>query len=237
MKILEIKRMIKTNGVEMCCLQETKLEQVDSRHGLDLWPGQEFDWAWSEAEGRSGGLISIWNKHRFEKTSSWHIKGLLVVNDRWTEDNEEMVVMNVYASCSSVEKAQLWDSINLVIEQNNTTKICVARDFNAIRAEGERSGRGDTIDRRDIRLFDDFISSSGLIDLKLWGHFFTWYKPDGSCKSKLDRIMVNKEWMEWKPDLKLKSLGRSISDHCPLLLGYSITEWGPKSFKFFNGWV
>ncbi|KAL8501606.1 hypothetical protein ACS0TY_020933 [Phlomoides rotata] len=148
-----------------------------------------------------------------------------------------MVVINVYAPCDFADKALLWDMINLVITQNMAAKICVVGDFNSIRAEGERCGRGGVIDRRDIRLFDDFISTGGLVDLQLWGRKYTWYKPDGSCKNKLDQIMVNEEWVEWKPDLKLKSLGRSIFDHCPLFLGQTITDWGPKPFKFFNGWV
>ncbi|KAL8547830.1 hypothetical protein ACS0TY_007239 [Phlomoides rotata] len=32
-------------------------------------------------------------------------------------------------------------------------------------------------------------------------------------------------------------MGRSISDHCPLIMRNSIVEWGPKPFKFFNGWI
>ncbi|KAL8540921.1 hypothetical protein ACS0TY_002251 [Phlomoides rotata] len=117
--------------------------------------------------------------------------------------------------------------INLVIAQNTTTKICVTGDFNSIRAEGERCGRGGTIDRRDIRLFDDFISMGGLVDLQLWGRKYTWYKPGGSCKRKLDRIMVNKEWVEWKPDLKLMSL-----DFCKTKWeSYSVAGWKSFSLK------
>ncbi|KAL8468699.1 hypothetical protein ACS0TY_031769 [Phlomoides rotata] len=234
---MEIKRMIKENDMDMCCIQETKLEQMDTRLGFELWPGGEFDWVWRDAEGRSGGLISIWNRKVFEKTSTWNTKGLLVVNGRWLEDNVEMVIINVYAPCLFSEKAQLWDLINLVLEQNPEAKICAAGDYNSIRDVEERNGRGGGIDQRDIRLFDEFISASGLVDLKLWGRKYTWYKPDGSCKSKLDRIMVNEDWLVWRPDLKLKSLGRSISDHCPLILRNSVTDWGPKLFKFFNGWA
>ncbi|KAL8519731.1 hypothetical protein ACS0TY_010607 [Phlomoides rotata] len=148
-----------------------------------------------------------------------------------------MDILNVYAPCGFTDKAQLLEMMRLVIEQNSDAKICVVGDFNSIREEGERCGRGGVIDRRDIKLFDDFISLSGLVDLQLGGRKYTWYKSDGSCKSKLDRIMVNEKWLIWKPELKLKSLGRSISDHCPLFLGLSVTEWGPKPFKFFNGWV
>ncbi|KAL8463104.1 hypothetical protein ACS0TY_033938 [Phlomoides rotata] len=72
MKRQEVRRIIKKNGMDMCCLQETKLEYVDDRIGFEIWPGKEFEWAWREAEGRSGGLISIWNMKVFVKTSSWH---------------------------------------------------------------------------------------------------------------------------------------------------------------------
>ncbi|KAL8536611.1 hypothetical protein ACS0TY_011982 [Phlomoides rotata] len=143
---------------------------------------------------------------------------MLVVNDRWLEDNGEMVIINVYASCLFSEKAQLWDTIQLVIAQNVDVRICVLGDFNSIIEEGERCGRGEVIDRRDIRSFDYFISSSGLVDLQLWGRKFTWYKSDGSCKSKLDRIMIY-----------IRPL--------PLILRNLVTDWGPKPFKFFNGWI
>ncbi|KAL8523184.1 hypothetical protein ACS0TY_013234 [Phlomoides rotata] len=90
---------------------------------------------------------------------------------------------------------------------------------------------------RDTRLFDDFIQTSGMIDLPLQGRKFTFFKPDDTCKSKLDQILVNVEWLIWRPDLKLKSLGRTFSDHCPIFLKSMIVDWGPKPFKFFNGWI
>ncbi|KAL8510875.1 hypothetical protein ACS0TY_017624 [Phlomoides rotata] len=49
--------------------------------------------------------------------------------------------------------------------------------------------------------------------------------------------MVNEDWLVWRPDLKLKGLGRTISDLCPIILWNSVTDWGPKPFKFFNGWI
>ncbi|KAL8543023.1 hypothetical protein ACS0TY_003775 [Phlomoides rotata] len=49
--------------------------------------------------------------------------------------------------------------------------------------------------------------------------------------------MVNEDWLVWRPDLKLKILGRSISDHCPLILRNLVIDWGPNPFKFFNGWI
>ncbi|KAL8508518.1 hypothetical protein ACS0TY_018952 [Phlomoides rotata] len=94
---------------------------------------------------------------------------MLVVNGRWREDGGVMVIINVYAPCMTSEKEQLWDTIKLVIEQNEEARICVVGDFNSIRATDERIGRGGEVVRRDIRVFDDFIVTSGMIDLPLLG--------------------------------------------------------------------
>ncbi|KAL8483511.1 hypothetical protein ACS0TY_026268 [Phlomoides rotata] len=92
-------------------------------------------------------------------------------------------------------------------------------------------------DRRDISLFDDFITQSTLIELPLVDRSYTWYRADESCKSKLDRMLVNDSWLEKWTDLVLKGLGKSISGHCPILLESSKKDWGPKPFKFFNCWI
>ncbi|KAL8502931.1 hypothetical protein ACS0TY_021887 [Phlomoides rotata] len=74
----EFKRMIMSNGMDMCCIQETKMVKLDNKLGKELWSDNDFEWAGREVEGRSGGLISIWNIKVFSKTSSWHSRGCLL---------------------------------------------------------------------------------------------------------------------------------------------------------------
>ncbi|KAL8477025.1 hypothetical protein ACS0TY_029364 [Phlomoides rotata] len=206
------------------------MEKIDDKIERELWGDKDCEWVYREAVGRSGGLISIWNTKVFVKTSSWHLGGML-------DENVDMVIITVYAPCSIPEKEQLWEAINIVVEQYNDRKLCVVGDFNSIREVNERVGRREEVNHRDINLFEDFISLSGLIELPLRGRRYTWYRPDGTCKSKLDRMLANVDWLSWRPDLKLKGLGRSVSDHCPLILVHSITDWAPKPFNFFNGWL
>jgi hypothetical protein len=35
----------------------------------------------------------------------------------------------------------------------------------------------------------------------------------------------------------VRVLDRDIADHCPLLLCYSLADWGPKPFRFNNFWL
>ncbi|KAL8531891.1 hypothetical protein ACS0TY_008480 [Phlomoides rotata] len=51
----DIKQMIIQNGIDMCCIQESKMEEINENIGQELWFDNEFDWAWREAEDRAGG--------------------------------------------------------------------------------------------------------------------------------------------------------------------------------------
>ncbi|KAL8524876.1 hypothetical protein ACS0TY_014480 [Phlomoides rotata] len=113
----------------------------------------------------------------------------------------------------------------------------VLGDFNAIKEESERVGRAEFTDQRGIRLFQEFIDQSMLIDLPLCGRSYTWYRPDGSCKSRLDRLLVNDQWLHTWPNASLKGMRRSVSDHCPIFTDFGKKNWGPKPFRFFNSWL
>lgn len=127
-----------------------------------------------------------------------------------------VVLLTSIPSISS-ERIELWDRVSAVVDQNADSCICVLGDFNSVRSETERDGRGLTINRRDIEAFDSFIYDANLIDLPLHGRKFTWYKADGKCKSRLDRMLVNNLWIKKWLNSRLKGLDRSILDHCPIL--------------------
>lgn len=66
---------------------------------------------------------------------------------------------------------------------------------------------------------------------------FSWYQPNGPEASKFDRILVSNDLLEvW--GVKAQWIGdRDISDHWPIWLMPSMNNWGPKPFKFINGWL
>ncbi|KAL8479813.1 hypothetical protein ACS0TY_026671 [Phlomoides rotata] len=131
---------------------------------------------------------------------------MLIVNGYFTGDGGRGVLMNVYAPCSSLEKAELWEIIKLTVLQNADARVCVVGDFNSIRSPEERVGKQAMVDRRDMECFGDFISQSNLHELTLVGRSFTWYRPDGTFKSKIDRMLVNNEWLRKWPNQCLKGL-------------------------------
>lgn len=59
---------------------------------------------------------------------------------------------------------------------------------------------------------------------------------DGTCKSKLDRMLLNDLWLEGWPNALLKGVGRTVSDHCPLVLEIVVRDWGPRPFRSIDAW-
>nr|GEZ77546.1 RNA-directed DNA polymerase, eukaryota [Tanacetum cinerariifolium] len=58
-----------------------------------------------------------------------------------------------------------------------------------VRCEEER--RGSVFYPSNARVFNNFISSSGLVDVRMEGYSFTWAHPLASKSSKLDRFLVS----------------------------------------------
>ncbi|XP_057811329.1 uncharacterized protein LOC131025551 [Salvia miltiorrhiza] len=201
------------------------------------WGKDYFGFAVRNSEGRSGGLVCAWNEEVFQVSSKWEINGAVIVNGKWIKEDIGCCLINVYAPAGAGEKAILWDLIKTIVEQNEDRCVCVMGDFNAVRKQEERAGEGDSFGAAEARNFDRFIRDSGLSEIRSQGRKFTWFKPNGKCKSKLDRFLVNESWLrQWEGTFG-RGLQRTISDHCPILLMSKTEDWGPRPFRFLNVWM
>lgn len=110
-----------------------------------------------------------------------------MVNGVFVEDGKRCTIINVYAPNLASLRYVLWDQLSILASQRKEDYLCIIGDFNAICSYHERNGRGSSWNRTDIANFDDFIVRNNLVDLNLNGRTYTWYRRDGSCKSRLDR--------------------------------------------------
>nr|GEW08186.1 hypothetical protein [Tanacetum cinerariifolium] len=74
------------------------------------------------------------------------------------------------------------------------------------------------------RFFNQFISSSGLIDIKLEGASFTWSHPSATKMSKLDQFLISEGVVSLFPSISGSCLDRHLSDHRPILLHEAILD-------------
>lgn len=110
-KCNEVREFIKIQKTDFACIQETRKEVIDEFLIRSLWGQNRCGWAYRESEGRSGGIISLWNLEVSSASSSWYMKGAVVVNGFWRSERIECCIVNVYASCQVNEKIELWDRL------------------------------------------------------------------------------------------------------------------------------
>ncbi|GLU16530.1 hypothetical protein SLE2022_329610 [Rubroshorea leprosula] len=229
----ELGRLVREEKPNLLFLQETKLEGVEEWLCKKLWYSDDFDWNMKSSVGASGGLICMWDKSLFVKLGEFTGDGYLGIKGQWGVKKEVCFFVNIYAPNDRKKKAALWDELRQrIVEEGG--RWMLAGDFNAVRSMDERRGKtGESVDMKD---FDLFIETAGLVDSKLINGKFTWYRPDGTAMSRLDRILMTVEMSRMGGEWVQQGLKRNISDHCAIVLKTRTTDWGPKPFRVLDAW-
>ena len=96
--------------------------------------------------------------------------------------------MDVYAPCDVVSKRALWESIRQLKNLEPCGLWCILSDFNNIRHPSERvSVTQREGDLNNIIEFNDSLADLEVEEAPCIGRKFTWFRPNGAAKSKLDR--------------------------------------------------
>ncbi|KAK2641015.1 hypothetical protein Ddye_022778 [Dipteronia dyeriana] len=82
------------------------------------------------------------------------------------------------------------------------------------------------------------MNSANVIDLSMQGMAHTWFNNrEFESWARLDRFLCDPMILSWFPHLVQKGLCKSLSDHNLVHFGDFGVDWGPKPFRFFNGWL
>lgn len=163
----EVRSWISQEKPDLISLQETKMESINLRLCQRLWGNNDVEWAFKPSEGRSGGLLSVWNRKIFSMTDSSVGDGFLVVRGIWGPDNLPCGIINIYSSCILEEKKLLWEEIGEILSRELDRRWCLMGYFNAVRTIEERRGSGISTSLSEIRYFNEFIENNHLVDLPL----------------------------------------------------------------------
>ncbi|GKV49682.1 hypothetical protein SLEP1_g56420 [Rubroshorea leprosula] len=193
----------------------------------------DYDWEMKELSGTSRGLLCIWNRLEFVKQGVISGNGFLRIRGEWGPKKVKCNFVNFYASNDRQKKMIMWNDLRQMIMEEEG-RWMIAGDFNAVRSPNERKSR--TGETQDMREFDDFVVSTGLVDIQLANGRFTWYRPDGSSMSRLDRVLMSGEMYNSGKGWVQHGLKRTVSDHCPIMVKTSVADWGPKPFRVLDAW-
>ncbi|KAK2427386.1 hypothetical protein QL285_025969 [Trifolium repens] len=232
----EVGKLVREKNPFIVCLQETKLQVCDDFICTSVWGSSPLGYSFRPSVGASGGLLTLWDTTEVEVWSSLSRDHVLWCHDRFIKSGEEFMVANVYAPCDSGAKQGLWDSLSVRLQSLRGTRVCICRDFNAVRGPDERRSTSAGQRLQDNIAFSRFIDDNFLIDLPLCGRNFTWYRGDGLSMSRLDRFLLSEEWsMTWPNCTQVAQL-RGLSDHCALILAADEVNWGPRPLKMLKCW-
>ncbi|XP_026459483.1 uncharacterized protein LOC113360158 [Papaver somniferum] len=129
----------------------------------------------------------------------------------------------------------LWVDI-LNFSSTNSHPLLLVGEFNSILFPHEKVDG--IVTSNNYLYFWNCTQDSFLFDLAYSGCFHTWkngHTDDNRILSKLDRAMVNMEWVTRFSDSKAVFLEAGISDHSSMVVSiFEDRVHGPPPFKFYN---
>ena len=145
-----------------------------------------------------------------------------------------------YGEPKTNQRMEVWNKLKGLNNRPSIPWLC-ACDFNEISKHDEKLGgvlRGHT----QMQNFRDVIDECDFIDLRFEGPKFTWSKHfiDGhSIWERLDRGLVNSEFLLKYPASKVSYLKCMSSDHVPIFINLSGLEdpSRKKMFRFEEMWL
>lgn len=129
-------------------------------------------------------------------------------------DNSRVFSTFVYASCFQRQRQVLWSYLCDVDVGGGSWFL--GGDFNITRSESEKIGGlfGSSQAHMD---FNNCIQNCGLLDLPSMGQCLSWCNGrlgGGGIWARLDRALVNANFVLCFLDAKMEYLSRTSSDHC-----------------------
>ncbi|CAM8950433.1 unnamed protein product [Rhodiola kirilowii] len=169
------------------------------------------------SRGASGGLALLWKEEldlSVQSYSFYHIDFLVTINNttRFTLFYGSPVVNNRWRS---------WDLLRrLHVNSDPNLAWCIFGDFNEVLKSSE-VWRCTPQKRRGIEQFRKVISDCFLMDIGYYGYKFTFSnKRQGveEYRSRLDRALANRKWLQDFPDAAVEHIPTYSSDHMALFL-------------------
>ncbi|XP_038998865.1 uncharacterized protein LOC120124223 [Hibiscus syriacus] len=239
LKQRKILRRLVSFEVDVVCLMESRIRRDGS---IKFISSLSSDWNIAEnynsVEG--GRLWILWRKNLLLSVLRKCDQAITLFG---TVDGHRTGITAIYGSNHGVLRRDLWIHLKTVANYLSSFSWVVGGDFNII-ASPEESSDFDVMGVHftpDMREFQEFLDDLELMDHPFLGPLFTWSnRQEGSfLAKKLDRILVNSQWMLDFPESFVEFKAQGVSDHC---LGLLWSKKGcmskrPRPFKFFNCWT
>ncbi|XP_021834215.1 uncharacterized protein LOC110774005 [Prunus avium] len=231
-----LRGMIHSHNPSVVFLMETKqnchrMNQLRMRLGYQ----QGFN---VDPIGLAGGL-SLWWKPNVSVQIISASKNLIDTAILGDQTGIQMRCSYFYGPPYREEKESFWFGVSNLGVDVSVPWVCVG-DFNEMIWHHEKLGGAPWCNSR-VRYLRNFLNDHELIDLGHVGQNFTWARVDDgviSIQERLDRALVNTNWMDFWPNSRVVHMPKVGSDHCPLIFEcVPPSNCARRLFKFELAWA
>lgn len=187
-----------------------------------------------DSVGRSGGLVCLWDPKIFQKTDVILDRRFIWIVGKIKGVDEAINMVNIYGPHDPAMKKTLWQKL-LDLRSVHAGLWILLGDFNTVRFASDRFNS--KFCKYSARDFNQFIDDGNLMEYGMGGRKFTYWSANGDNLSKIDRMLVCKDFHRLWPAACLAALPREASDHCPVILKLQVKDFDPIPFKLFSSWL
>jgi len=232
----EVTKFIFNNHIDVMGIVETKIKDINKTSVQNrMLP------SWDFVATSSNRVWVTWNPKTVNVTLLRESKQLIHVLVEDFTLNKIFEVSFVYGLHTSKERRDLWRSLSSIHSASLGNPWMVLGDFNEVLAPVEIHGGNQDWDP-GMAEFNDFMNACCLVDLRYTGCYYSWSNKrtnsEDFIERKLDRVIINNEWLDIFPASHAHFHPPGISDHSPIVVdcGQQMKRKG-LPFKFYNYWT
>ncbi|XP_060182631.1 uncharacterized protein LOC132612418 [Lycium barbarum] len=195
--------------------QETKIKVNRIK-----WMAEKMFGGWEYCANHSshynGRIWMVWKGDTYKVTQCSENAQAITCQVLYIPLQVQYLVTFFYSYNTREQMKELWEYI-CQVHDNNTMAWMILGYFNSVLHSEDRIG-GNVVTLSEVVDFQHCLDHCGFTELPRTGCNYTWHdKGDASrAFSKLDRVLVNGEWMDKMESCKVQFLPEGISDHSPV---------------------
>lgn len=234
----EVKNFLKKNKINLLALMETKVRSINFEH-INKIMGRDFKTITNACIVDGPDRIWVcWN------TNLWDVT-ILKLHDQYIHTKAkntgglEIYFTAVYGRPKPEEREILWSDLGSLKPSIKGPWI-VGGDFNEVLRVSERVGSQAGPRWSRMEDFWAFLNQAELMELPHINGSTSWSnKRVGNDRvlSKIDRILINREWLMLWPQVKVCYHPCGTSDHDPMTINLLKITKAKKPFRFTNSWL
>ncbi|PKU60663.1 uncharacterized protein LOC110092977 [Dendrobium catenatum] len=238
-KVLLCKNLVQSLRLDMLCILENiiQLSSLSDPFFFNSHLVFDFEDSCNNFHCANPGRIWVkWDTGRITFNPLF-ISSQLVAGMVYYGNNAPFLLAVVYASNSLEDRKVLWEEIRNIRPSQGTPWITMG-DFNCCRYPSDKLG-GNVLHQNQLFDFNSLIFYTNLFDLASVGYTYTWYnqRSVNPIHIKLDRMLVNGDWLATYPKSHYVIKSPAGSDHSPIVLLPGFVVDFQHRFLFKNFWL